>query len=367
MPSRPCKVGVLHLIDTLSVGGAERMAINLVNLIPDERFSPHLCTTRRSGPLEQLVAGNVGRLRLERHYRFDVFALRKLVRYIRKNNISIVHAHGSTIFTAAAAAQLVRNVSIVWHLHYGTLATEQRDGWAYRLIRNRIRTVIAPSEPLAEWARSALGWKADRVHYVPNFCCLAPAHNARIALPGMPGYRLVAVANFVKEKDHTTLIRAMESVTASIPTAHLLLVGGGDERSYVSGIANAVRSARLTDCVSFLGQRTDISDILRGSDVGVISSYSEGLPLALLEYGEAGLPAVTTAVGQCVDVVDGGRCGLIVPPRAPASLAAAILHLLRAPDERKQLGCLLQQRVRTRFAAEVVISAVCEIYGDVTG
>ncbi len=355
-------IGVLHLIDTLSVGGAERMATNLVNGVPRELYAAHLCTTRRSGPLDAMVSAHVGRLRLERRYRLDLLAVRDLVRYIRDNDISIVHAHGSTIFTAAAAAQFARGVSLVWHLHYGTLATERRSGLPYRSIRGRIQTVIAASEPLAEWAQSALGWTSDRVRYIPNFSCLPPAQSSTVALPGVPGYRIVSVANLVREKDHTTLVRAMAKVAPAIPNAHLLLVGAGDERGAARVVRESVENAGLTQCVSFCGQRSDIEAILRGCDIGVISSFSEGLPLALLEYGHAALPAVTTAVGQCTDVVDGGRCGIVVPPRAPAALASAIMALLRDPDERKRLGCRLQQRVRTHFSAERVISMVCDIY-----
>ncbi len=343
------------------------MAVNLVNGIPRDRFSPHLCTTRRSGPLERLVAAHVGRLRLDRRYRLDILAVRDLVRYIRDNDISIVHAHGSTIFTAGAAAQFARRVSIVWHLHYGTLASEQRNGWPHRLVSRRIRTVIAASEPLADWAQSALRWTSDRVRYVPNFSCLPSTPASPATLPGVDGCRVVSVANLVREKDHKTLVRAMQIVTATLPSAHLILVGAGDEHGCARIVREAIHAAGLTNSVSVLGQRMDVEAILRGCDVGVISSFSEGLPLALLEYGQAALPAVTTAVGQCVDVVDGGRCGVVVPPRAPAALASAIVRLLRDPDERRRLGCLLQQRVRTHFAPDKVIAQVSEIYEHLVG
>jgi glycosyltransferase involved in cell wall biosynthesis len=338
------------------------MATSLVTCVPREIYSAHLCTTRRSGALEDCIGAHVGRLRLERRHRLDLVAVRSLVRYIRDHEIAILHAHGSTIFTAAAAAQFARGISVIWHLHYGTLATEQRSGWPYRLIKGSIETVVAASEALAEWAQSAFGWTSDRVRYVPNFSTLPPVQGNAVALPGSPGLRVVSVANLVREKDHATLVRAMASVTAAIPSAHLLLVGAGDDRGTGHVVRDAVEAANLTSHVSFLGQRTDINAILHQCDIGVISSYSEGLPLALLEYGLAALPAVTTAVGQCTDVVDGGRCGIVVPPRAPAALAAAIVRLLRDPEERRRLACLLQQRVHTHFAPDRVIAQVCEIY-----
>ena len=86
------RIHVLHLVDTLWAGGAERVAVDLVNHLPRDRFAPHLCTTRRDGPLEPLVAADVGRLRLARTRRFDGRALRRLVAFIREHDIRILHA-----------------------------------------------------------------------------------------------------------------------------------------------------------------------------------------------------------------------------------------------------------------------------------
>ena len=76
--------------------------------------------------------------------------------------------------------------------------------------------------------------------------------------------------------------------------------------------------------VSILGERHDVSGIPKACDIGVLSSTYEGLPMSLLEYGAAGLAAVATSVGQCVDVLDKGRAGILVPPQAVDSLSAAI-------------------------------------------
>ncbi len=113
------RTNVMHVTDTLDAGGMERVAVDLVNLLPRERYSPHLCATRHEGPLADLVEEDVVRLRLARKRRFDAGALRRLIAYIRQNQIQILHAHGPSLFIAKVAALFPPHPAIVWHAHYG--------------------------------------------------------------------------------------------------------------------------------------------------------------------------------------------------------------------------------------------------------
>src|SRR5918999_1889196 len=92
------RTGVMQLTDTLGAGGAERVAVNLANLLPRERYRMYLCTTRRDGPLAGLVADDVGRLCLARRWRFDYRAFGRLVDFIREHKVQILHAHGTALF-----------------------------------------------------------------------------------------------------------------------------------------------------------------------------------------------------------------------------------------------------------------------------
>ena len=94
----------------------------------------------------------------------------------------------------------------------------------------------------------------------------------------------------------------------------------------------------------------------------MLSSVSEGLPLALLEYGAARLAAVATAVGQCPEVLDGGSAGLLVPPRSPDLLAQALIALLKSPDKRRELGDRFYERVQALYSTEAVIGRICDVY-----
>jgi len=359
------RISVMHVTDTLEAGGAERVAVDLVNVLPREQYLTHLCTTRRDGPLADLVASDVGRLRLARKQRFEAGALRRLTAYIRQHQIQILHAHGTSVFTAAAASLFPPYPAVVWHEHYGRLASEDRAAWPYRLVARRVSGVIAVNQSLVEWSRRRLRVPAQRIWYVPNFVREVDHLEEPSELPGKAGGRIVCVANIRTEKDQLTLLRAMALVSGQAPAAHLLLVGAVNDPVYFDLLRREIVQQDLSRHVSLLGQRRDVPAILRACDIGVLSSASEGLPMALLEYGMAGLPAVATRVGQCAEVLDEGQAGILIPPAAPDKLAEALLSLLRSPEQRADLGKRLQRRVRDVYSPGPAIRQLSLVYDAV--
>jgi len=360
-------ISVMHLTDTLFPGGAERVAVNLVNLMPRDRYCPHLCTTRRDGLLKEIVADHVARICLRRKNRFDMRAMWRLLCYIRKHDIQILHAHGTSLFIAAIASVFPPRPALVWHDHYGNYAVRERPAWLYRPVANRVKGVIAVNQPLAEWSGRRLGVPSDRIWYIPNFVCKSECEERQPALPGKPGSRIVCVANLRPQKDHVSLLRAMAIVTRHVPAAHLLLVGAANDPSYLDLVQKEISQQRLDANVSLLGQQSNVSTILRSCDIGVLSSASEGLPLVLIEYGMSGLPCVATRVGQCAEVLDEGKAGMLVPPGAPEQLAEALLSLLQSPQRRRDFGEQFRRRAEATYSPDAVAGRVWRVYDTVLG
>lgn len=365
-------LGVLHLIDSLAAGGAERVAVEIVRRLPRDRFRPFLCASRGDGPLGALVPAHVERLDLGRRGRFDLRAPWRLARALRRQRIAIVHAHSTSLFLAAAANLLAPGARVVWHDHCGAHGDAERAAYLYGPAARRAAAVIAVSRPLADWARHRLGIPAERITYLPNFAPrssgaeetdgAAGAGTSVADLPGTPATRVVAVANLRPQKDHLNLMAAWEGVASQRPDAHLLLVGDGTDPAWISRLRQEVEERHLGDRVHFLGRRDDVPAILAAAAVGVLSSSSEGLPLALLEYGASGLPAVATDVGQCAEVLDDGRAGLLVPPSDPDALGRALLALLESSERRRDLGDHLRRRVETAYNAEVTMDTLTTLY-----
>ncbi len=357
--------GVLHVVDALLIGGAERVAINLVNLMPPERFAPYLCTTRSEGPLSSLVAPHVVRLCLERRSRLDTTALREFCDFVADRDIRIVHAHASALFFARLASALSRRCALIWHDHYGRADFSDRPVWLYRAATRGVAGVITVNEKLRGWCCERLRIPEDRVWYIPN---LVPSDDDTaepcdsLALAGEPGKRLVCVANFRPQKDHPNLLAAMQLVAREVPGAHLFLVGDSSDPAYVAAIRARISEWKLEGSVTYLGPRNDVAAILRQCDIGVLSSASEGLPLALLEYGRAGLAAVATSVGQCAEVLQNGYAGELVPPGNPGELARALVRLLRDGGARAELARRFRERVDESYHPRRILEKVYGVY-----
>jgi len=361
------RLGVLQVIDTLVAAGAERVAVNLANGLPRDRYRSYLCTTRADGPLDGAVAGHVGRLRLARTSRFDISAVSLLVSFIRTNHIKVLHAHSSALFIARLAAAFEPHPAVLWHAHYGRYVEDGRPV-KYRLATHKISGVITVNQELADWCARRLRVASKSIWYVANPACSEyPCDDPEPELPGIRGARIICVANFRPEKDHFTLIRAMTKVVRAVPEAHLMIAGKCNDEAYLNRVRREIPALGLEKHITILGERHDIPTILPQCDVGVLSSLSEGLPMSLLEYGVAGLPTVATEVGQCAAVLDHGNAGILIPPADADRLADGLIGLLQGPLRRKALGARFQRFVNRKFNSDRIIEQVCQIYNTVTG
>jgi glycosyltransferase involved in cell wall biosynthesis len=111
-----------------------------------------------------------------------------------------------------------------------------------------------------------------------------------------------------------------------------------------------------------LGRRTDVADVLASLDVAVCCSDFEAAPLSVMEYMGAGLPVVATRVGGLPDLVLEGKTGLLVPPRDPGALAAAVRALLGSPAERRLLGTAARERQRAEYDFARFVTRIEDLY-----
>jgi glycosyltransferase involved in cell wall biosynthesis len=137
-------------------------------------------------------------------------------------------------------------------------------------------------------------------------------------------------------KDHDTLLRAFVEVAKVRPGTKLWVIGDGNLRETLE---RQVAALGLGAVVSFLGVQQQVGELLGQTDVFVFSTTgAEGFGIAVAEAMALGLPIVATDVSACREVLDGGRCGVLVPPRDPQALARAISDLLADPKKARLLG-----------------------------
>jgi glycosyltransferase involved in cell wall biosynthesis len=169
----------------------------------------------------------------------------------------------------------------------------------------------------------------------------------------------VTVGRLDPIKDQATMLRAVRLVVDQVPEFSLDIAGDGPSRP---GLEALCASLRLSGHVRFHGYRGEVSPYLAEADLFILSSVSEGIPLALLEAMACGLPAVTTDVGGLPEVVVPGETGWLVPPRSPDALAEAMLRLLAEPVALDRMGRAARRRVEDQFNLKKVVAEYEQVY-----
>ena len=200
--------------------------------------------------------------------------------------------------------------------------------------------------------------------YRPASVPLAARIVARAELGAGHGSIVVTmVSRVIRSKGVLEFAEAAALVRRRHPDAEFVLIGP-DDRESLDRLTPAERE-HVSRSVRWLGERQDIPALLAASDLFVLPSfYREGIPRALLEAASMGLPLITTTTPGCVEVVEDGKNGFLVPPRDPGSLAEAIERLIRAPRLRQSFGQASRELAVRRFDISVIAARTAALYRE---
>jgi glycosyltransferase involved in cell wall biosynthesis len=162
------------------------------------------------------------------------------------------------------------------------------------------------------------------------------------------------------QKDQLTLIMAFQEVIEKHPEWSLHLVGKDFNDEYASQLKEVIALNRLENNIFLHGSRNDVAGILSSCDIGVLSSISEGLPVALLEYGLYQLPVIATRVGACEEVI--GEDGQLVAPGQVNELSTAILTYMEDKENRQQRASRFHEKIVAQYGKEQYLAQLMEIY-----
>lgn len=352
------KISVIQIIDSLNVGGAEVLAVNIANGFSEQKIDSHLCTTRAEGVLKENLSPEVGYVFLNRKATIDFKAILKLNKYIKKHNIKIIHAHSSSSFIAVLIKVINPKVKIVWHDHYGDSEfLNKRAVFSLKVFSYLFSAIISVNSDLKNWAIKKL--KAKRVFFIRNFPVFNNLDNNTV-LKGTEGKRIVHLAGYRKQKDHLNLLEAFLEISKKHSDWTLHLIGKSYNDDYSESIQKFIKKENLSDSVFQYGVCSDIQHILSQATIGVLSSKSEGLPISLLEYGLAGLPVVATNVGECNLIIKNPR--FLVPSSNSAILANALKFLIDSEEKRINLAFDINKIVTSGFSKKEAIFKIIDIY-----
>jgi glycosyltransferase involved in cell wall biosynthesis len=346
---------VAHIIGGLSIGGAERHLVNLLNAMSCEYRAAIFLGPEPSGPsfhqdLDPAIVQHFVRVRR----RSLPMGILRLASVLRNNGVNVVHAHmfDSNLYGALAAK--LAGVPVVVTSEHG------ENPWKGPLHRWLERRVISPlvdvrfcvSPQILALRRDADGVPASKLRLMVNGTLVSSRPVRRSPNPVL---LIGAVGRFITAKDYPRLLAVVAELRRRGYCIELCIVGDGPE---MDNVKRTAEDLNLNHIVEFPGLVTDVEDWYDRFDVYVSTSIREGQPVALLEAMAHGLPVLATDVGASAETVRHGECGLIVPAGDTTALASALGQLLDDADLRESFG----RNARTRVELEYSVKAVAEMH-----
>ena len=364
---------IAHLVIGGDVAGGQIVALQLARAAR-ARGDRVVFLSPARGPFTELVEREgmeVHLVDVSRTFRLDG-ALR-LIRLLRRLHVDVLHSH------TALAANVISRVAgrlagsaVVSHVH---IENHFRPNRLARVVHTRLDNATARLAArvlaVSESTRGSLlaqGYPAELVETIHNgidpSAHVAAGSGLRVALGVPDGAALVLeIGRLCDVKGQRELIEAV----ALLPGVHVAFAGadlelGGAYRTLLERLAV---ERGVADRVHFLGYRADPDALLDQADIFALPSWIEGLPLVVLEAMVHAKPVVATPVGGTAELVEDGVTGVLVPPRDPERLAAAIRTLVEDPERARALGAAGRERVEREFSEDAMTRRVLEVYDAV--
>jgi glycosyltransferase involved in cell wall biosynthesis len=279
---------------------------------------------------------------------WDFRGLMRLTAFLSRSQYSIVHTHTSKPgIVGTLAARRVGIPAIIHTVHLfpfheetGRIATAAYVG-AERLAARWCGRIVTVSEFQRDWAlRMGIG-RPEQIVAIPNGVPTERATSTRsraqvrAELGIGEAFMMLSTGRLAEQKGLEHLIRAASLLRPEMPSAKVVLAGDGP---LAQRLAKLISDLGLEDMVTLLGFRSDVGDLLAAADLVVLPSLWEGLSISLLEAMAAGKPVVTTTLGSNREVTNNGETAVLVPPKDPVSLAAAIRTLSTDRSRLEELG-----------------------------
>ena len=365
---------VLFLVDQLcEMGGAERMLLNTIRLLPKSRYRCSLITFRIDPSLEFFhdFPCPYYLFPLRRTYDWNAMRMaRKLRNYIRREKVEIVH----TFFeTADLWGGLVSKLSggrvlISSRRDMGILRS-MKHTWGYRMMNPLFDLVLTVSEEVRRFCIQEDHLRPEKVLTLYNGLDLGSvanknqAESLRGSLGLLPSARLVVTVGHIRRvKGIDILVEAAAIVAKKLPEAIFLVVGRNSEPHHVQELEAKIAGLGIQRNVRFLGETENALSILKSCDVFFLPSRSEGFSNALIEAMACGLPCVATRVGGNAEAVEEGCSGYLVENEDAGAAADRIQRLLRNPVSAREMGSVGRKIVESKFTDEIMIQQLVVQY-----
>jgi glycosyltransferase involved in cell wall biosynthesis len=354
---------VMHVIDGLALGGAERMLVEIANATQDVNFRVSACVTRSVTSMASELKPGIRLHVLNRTSRFSLEGVKKLAAIVRDDPVDLFHVHGRPSFSFLAYASFLSGIkgAILLHDHDGWIETTPKAPLWFRILgRIKVDYYVGVHEQMHSWARQG-GIPDSHIGFIGNALDLTRFQNNCQPVPraaiGVSDDQLVGiwVGGIRRQKGLNWLIEALHECPRP-PGLKLLIVGDINEPDYYHECLQMITAYGLEDVFVFIGSRMDIPSIMKAANFALLSSQSESGPLVLIEYLASGLPVVAVETGSISHHAAQYGVPGFVPPGDTAAYRSALEDLFKiSSSERATRGAYGAQVAAEHFEIRQVL------------
>ena len=367
----PTVARVLHVINGEHYSGAERVQDLLAAALPSFGFDVGLACVKPDlfPKMRQTTDTPLYDLRMKG--RLDLRPVGHLVRLIREEGFSLLHAHTPRTAMVAALASKMTDTPMVYHVHSPASrdSTVQLRNWLNarleRLCLNRATAVVTVSESLGR-DTIARGVDPEKVFVVPNG---VPQRTTRPERqPNDLPWTLGTVALFRPRKGTEILLDAMAVLRSAGAPVELLAVGGFETPRHEDDLKRRASELGISDAIRWTGFTQDVDRELREMDLFVLPSlFGEGLPMVVLEAMATGVPVIASRVEGIPETIRHGQDGLIVEPGDADALASAIREFIELRADWHAMRTSAIKRHAECFSDRAMAAGTADVYRRVLG
>ncbi|MCU0821101.1 MAG: glycosyltransferase family 4 protein [Spirochaetes bacterium] len=360
------EIPILHINDAVTWRGGEKQTFYLTRHL-NSRGYISLCVCRRDSVLhKKLEEENLPYFPLKMRSEFDIFSAAKIAKYAEKNKTGIIHMHTSHAHSIGLLTNLFHRfpVNIVSRRVDFRVKSHFLNRIKYSFpdrfitVSGAIREILI-EDGIPAGKISAVHSGVDLEQYSRIQCDYLFEEFARI--PGLRDkIKIINTAALTHQKDHETLIRAMDIVLKSRRDAVLFIAGEGELESRLKKLSSGLG---LNENIIFTGFRNDPLSLIKFCDFFVLSSRWEGLGTSVIDAMALGKPVIACSTGGTPELISDGINGMLVEKENPLSLAGAILKLAGDTDLRKKYGSEAIRKA-SDFSIERTVERTIDVYRE---
>jgi glycosyltransferase involved in cell wall biosynthesis len=382
------KLKVIHLIEGLGSGGAERLLYTNLKHFDRERLENEVVTVFSGADYwrEPILDLDIPVSSLDcRSLRDITTGVSRLRKEIARFRPDLIHTHLWAANITGRIAGFLTGTPVLSSIHNPEYEPEaltdapqlnskklfvarNLDKWTARL---GCRKMLAVSRYVKESASRRLDFPPEKIEVLYNpidvsdLC--AGASRSRADVLGelnlaSGSIMLLNVARVAPQKGLLYAIQALAEIRRKFPEAHLISVGGKDDAGWLARLEAEIERLGLKNHVRFLGSRRDVKDFLYNCDLFVFPSVFEGLGIALTEAMAAGCACVASDIKPLDEFVENEIDGIFFPPTDAAALARAVVDLLENGEKRESIGAAAQEKALRLFQPQPAADKLIEIY-----